>query len=284
VGEQPWLTGSEVAARAGIDDPAKISRLLAQLSELGLVDSARDAHRKGTPKVWRLTDRGGELDKLVGGEGPKRERSLALALMWESGGRLSDPAVAALGVIAGERGLSNGAIAQRVGITDANSMSQVLARLARRGLIENNRNGGRHNSWAITASGQELENAIRQETPAPMSQSVVFDVLKEAGGRLNHRVVSVLGAIGGEPGLSNLEIAERVGVESKAHTSKLLARLARFGLIENQVMVPVPFEANAWRLTTNGRQLQTTLQHEDQSAAPGASRNGHGTNPTVERA
>jgi DNA-binding MarR family transcriptional regulator len=51
VGEQPWLTGSELAVRAGVD-PVQVSRLLEQLAGLGLVDSVREAHRKGTPKVW----------------------------------------------------------------------------------------------------------------------------------------------------------------------------------------------------------------------------------------
>ena len=76
--------------------------------------------------------------------------------MWQSGGRLSEPAIAVLRVAAAEPGLSNGAIAERVGITDANSTSQLLARLTRRGLIENARNGGRENAWVLTAAGQKL--------------------------------------------------------------------------------------------------------------------------------
>jgi DNA-binding MarR family transcriptional regulator len=274
VAEQPWLTSSELTARVGIDDQAQIARLLAQLADMRLIDSVRDAHRKGAPKVWQLTDRGRELDQAVGGKPPERSCSPALELMHECGGRLSDPAISALSVIAGERGLSNGGIAQRLGITDANSMSQVLARLTQRGLVENNRNGGRHNSWAITASGQKLANAVRQETNVAVAQSVAVDLLSERGGRLNHRVVSVLRVIGAEPGLSNLEIADRVGIASKAHSSKLLVRLERFGLIENLNPRPAPFEANAWRLTASGKQLETAVRCERQSAAPGASLSG----------
>jgi DNA-binding MarR family transcriptional regulator len=277
VSEQPWLTGSELAARAGIKDAAQMSRLLALLAGLGLVDSVREPHRKGTPNVWQITGRGRELEEIIGLEAPKRARSVALDLMWRSGGRLSEPALAVLRVSAAEPGLSNGAIAVRVGITDANCMSQLLARLAGRGLMENTRNGGRENVWALTAAGAELEHAIRQEPSAPVSRSVAVDVLGETGGRLNHRVVSVLSAIDAEPGLSNLEIAERVGVESKGHASMLLARLARFGLIENQVVEPAPFQANAWRLTASGRQLHAAIRHKGQSAVRRASRNAQRT-------
>jgi DNA-binding MarR family transcriptional regulator len=284
VGEQPWLTSSELAARAGVTDPAQISRLLALLTRLGLVDSVREPHRKGTPKVWLITDRGRELDNTIGRESPAPMRSVALDLMWQSGGRLSEPAIAVLRISAAEPGLSNGAIAQRAGITDANRMSQLLACLARRGLIENARNGGRENVWVLTAGGVKLESAIRREAAATAPRTVAFDVLKDRGGRLNHRVVSVLMAIGAEPGLSNTEISERVGIESKGHASTLLARLARFGLIENQVPAAARFEANAWRLTASGRQLQATIQHKRRPPARHTPRNGQRTNPTAGRA
>jgi DNA-binding MarR family transcriptional regulator len=260
VAEQPWLTSSELAERAGIEDPAQISRLLVLLAELQLVESVREPHRKGTPKVWQITDRGRDLEQTFGLEVPKRAPSRALDLMWQSGGRLSKPAIRVLRVSAAEPGLSNGEIARRAGIADPNSVSQLLAGLARRDLIENARNGGRENAWLLTAAGTTLERAIREEAPAPASRTVASDLLGEAGGRLNHRVVAVLGAIATEPGLSNQELAERVGIDSKGHASLLLARLARFGLIENQVLDPTPFTANAWRLTTSGRQLQAAIR------------------------
>jgi DNA-binding MarR family transcriptional regulator len=277
VAEQPWLTGAELAARAGVD-PAQASKRLALLAELGLVRSAREAHRKGAPNVWEITAAGCELDDTIERDAPAPARSVALELMRQAGGRLSEPAIAVLKVGAAEPGLSNGAIARRVGITDANSMSQLLARLTRCGLIENVRNGGRENVWVLTANGLELERAIRRDAPVPVSRTVAFDLLKERGGRLNHLVVSVLGVIGDDPGLNNTEIAERVGVESKGHASMLLARLARFGLIENQVVNGVPFEANAWRLTVSGRQLAGAVRQEAQSVARRASRNGQPTN------
>jgi DNA-binding MarR family transcriptional regulator/AcrR family transcriptional regulator len=246
IGDQPWLYSREVALRAGLEDPAQIARLLAHLAGLGLVASTRDVHRKGTPNAWRLTVRGEELDRTIGRETRPPSRSLALDLMWQSGGRLSDSGVSVLRVSGVEPGLSNVEIALRVGITNENSMSQLLARLARRGLIENTRTGGRYNVWQLTAAGREIETAIRKETPAPVARRIALDLLKNRGGRLNHRVVSALGVIGAEPGLSNDEIALRVGIKSRGTTSTLLGRLARFGLIEN---TRTGGRVNVWQLT-----------------------------------
>lgn len=91
--------------------------------------------------------------------------------MWQSGGRLSGDAISVLRVSAAEPGLSNNDIALRVGITNENSMSQLLARLARRGLMENTRTRGRFNVWQLTATGKELESAIRLETPARVARA-----------------------------------------------------------------------------------------------------------------
>jgi DNA-binding MarR family transcriptional regulator len=277
VSEQPWLTSRELAARAGVGDPARVAGLLARLAALGLVASAREAHGRGAPKVWRVTDSGRQLDRAIGRAAPAPPRSMARDLMWESGGRLSEDAVSVLRVSAAEPGLSNGEIALRVGIGDANSMSQLLARLTRRGLIENARAGGRQNVWRLTASGEALENAIRQEPLAPVERCVALDLLKDQGGRLNHRVVSVLRLIAAEPGLSNLEIAQRVGVRSKGHASGILARLARFGLIENQVLDPATFEANAWRLTRSGQELDAAISSDCRPTARRGSRPALGT-------
>lgn len=266
VGEQPWLTGKEVAARAGVKDPARISELLAQLAGLGLVTSAREAHGRGAPKVWRITDSGQRLDRALGRAAPAPPRSVARDLMWKSGGHLSAAAVSVLRISVAEPGLSNGEIAARVGITDANSMSQLLARLVRRGLIENARNSGRHNVWRLTTGGETLARAIRHEAPVRVERSVALDMVKDQGGRLNHRVVAVLRLIAAEPGLSNLELAQRAGIRSKGNISMLLTRLARFGLIENQVLDPAPFEANAWRLTRSGQELAAAIPDDGRPA------------------
>ncbi|MGD0455126.1 MAG: hypothetical protein ABSB69_16175, partial [Solirubrobacteraceae bacterium] len=266
IGDQPWLYSSEVALRAGITDPAQIARQLAHLAGLGLVASARDAHRKGTPNAWRLTASGEELDRAIGRETPAPPGSRALDLMWQSGGRLSGRAVSVLRVSGAEPGLSNNEIALRVGISDENSMSQLLKRLARRGLIENTRTRGRYNVWQLTAAGKQLEGAIRQETPVPVARRIALDLLKNRGGRLNHRTAWVLRVIGAEPGLSNSKIARRVGINGKGDASALLARLARRGLIEN---TRTQGRENVWHLTASGKELEAAIRHENPEGLSG---------------
>ncbi len=167
IGDQPWLYSREVALRAGIKDQGQIARLLARLTGLGLVEGARDAHRKGTPNAWRLTASGEQLDQAIGRETPAPPHSLALDLMWQSGGRLSEDAVSVLRVSAAEPGLSNNEIARRVAIKSKGDASTLLARLARHGLIENTRTEGREKAWQLTGSGVELDKAIGRETPTP---------------------------------------------------------------------------------------------------------------------
>ncbi len=276
IGDQPWLRTAEVAERAGIDDGREHAALLQQLVDLGLAVGERERHQRGTPKAWRLTPAGEHLDHAIGCEAPVPPRSVARDLMWESGGRLSEDATSALRVIGSEPALSNNEIATRVGIDDENSMSQLLARLAKRGLVENVRTGGRENAWVLTSAGECLERAIWNEMPPALQRSLALDLVRDRGGRLNHRVVSVLRIIAAEHGLSNLEISERAGIEAKGHTSTFLARLARFGLIENLVLDPAPFEANAWQLTGLGKELETAIAGEGNSplATPGRPRRG----------
>jgi DNA-binding IclR family transcriptional regulator len=267
IADQPWLRSAELAERAGVEDGAEAARLLQSLLHLGLAARERDAHYRGTPNVWRLTRAGEQLDRTIGRDAPTPPRSVALDLMWESGGRLSDAAISVLRVIGAEAQLSNNDIALRVGITDENSMSQLLARLARRELVGNTRNGGRYNSWQLTSAGEKLERAIWHETPPAAQREHALHYLRDRGARLNHRVASVLRVIGVEPQLSNAEIAERVGIGAKGHASTLLTRLARFGLIENLVHDPLPFEPNAWRLTTTGGELAAAIGDDPSSTA-----------------
>jgi DNA-binding MarR family transcriptional regulator len=255
VADQPWLRTGEVAERAGVQDQGTAARLLESLAGLGLALSEREPHQRGNPKVWRLTPAGEQLDKTIARETPAPPRSVAIELMWQSGGRLAENAQAVLRVVGAEPGLSNNDIAARVGITDENSMSGLLARLAKRELVANARSAGKFNVWQLTASGERLERAIWQETPAALKRALTLDFMRDRGGRLNHRVVSLLRVIAAEPGLSNSELAQRVGIRGKGHASSMLARLARFGLTENMILDPAPFEANAWRLTDAGSQL-----------------------------
>jgi DNA-binding IclR family transcriptional regulator len=272
IGDQPWLRSAEVAERAGVEDRTEAARLLARLEDLGLALGEREAHQRGTPKAWRLTPAGEQLDREIGRETAAPPRSAALDLMWESGGRLTDTAISVLRAIGAEPGLSNNDLAARVGITDENTASQLLVRLSRRELVENTRTGGRYNVWRLTSSGEQLERAIWDETPEHERRSLALGLLRDRGGRLNHRVVSVLKVIGAQPELSNNEIAQRVGIEAKGHTSTLLARLARFGLIENLVRDPLRFEPNAWQLSRSGVELANAITGDAKTVATRKSR------------
>ncbi len=275
VGDQPWLSNRELALRVGLDD-RQISYVLKRLVGLGLAANARDPQRMGAANEWRLTASGEELDRHLGRVGRASRRSLALALMMASGGRLKPRAVSALRVIGAEPGLSNLEVGARVGIKAEIHVSQLLALLARRGLIENIRSSGRENVWQLTAAGIELESAIRQETPAPVAHRMALDLLKDRGGRLNHRAVAVLSMIGTEPGLSNNEIALRAGIRGRGDTSTLLSRLAGFGLIKN---TRTRGRENAWRLTATGKELEAAIRDDTPGAGQVASAESSVTAP-----
>jgi AcrR family transcriptional regulator len=55
----------EVADAAGIRDQGQISKLLARLHQLGLIENALDARAKGEPNGWGLTERGGEVREAI---------------------------------------------------------------------------------------------------------------------------------------------------------------------------------------------------------------------------
>ena len=74
--------------------------------------------------------------------------------------------------------------------------------------------------------------------------------------RLTHRTVRVLMVIGERPGASNREVAEGSDIADQGQISKLLARLARLKLIENQGDGQEKGASNAWHLTPRGAQVE----------------------------
>ena len=164
-----------------------------------------------------------------------------------------------LRVIGAEPGLSNGGVALRLGAKDESRVSQLLAPMRRRGLIENTRTGGRENVWQLSATGEKLERAIWDETSAAVQRRVALDLLRDPGGRLNARAVAALRLVGAEPGLSDIEVPLRVGVTDQKRMSPLLARLARFELIER---TRSGTRKPAWQLTPSGRELDRMIAEE----------------------
>jgi AcrR family transcriptional regulator len=81
--------------------------------------------------------------------------------------------------------------------------------------------------------------------------------------RLTYRTVQVLTVIADRPGATNREVAEGSDVVDQGQISKLLARLAALGLIENFGRGKEGGAANAWRLTELGAQLERTTRLPD---------------------
>jgi DNA-binding MarR family transcriptional regulator len=192
---------------------------------------------------------------------------VVLQALRDPGGRLNRRTASVLVLIGSEPGLNSRELAARDGVKDEGQMSRLLSRLERLGVIENTREAQRRGdvkAWRLTVSLQELEAVIGHEPAAP-ARSVALDLMRASGGRLNHRAVSVLRAIAAEPGLSNKQLALRVGIESKGDASTLLTRLARLGLIEN---TRTQGRENKWQLTASGIKLERTTRDEDPPTPP----------------
>lgn len=61
IGSHPGSSNREVADVAGVGDPGQISKLLARLSQLGLIEKAVPGSARGEPNAWKLTKRGEEV-------------------------------------------------------------------------------------------------------------------------------------------------------------------------------------------------------------------------------
>jgi AcrR family transcriptional regulator len=89
------------------------------------------------------------------------------------------------------------------------------------------------------------------------------DPLQELPMRLTYRTMRVLmsiaelGGRGTHP--SNRAVGESAGIGDQGQASKLLARLHRLGLIENDGGDPARGEPNAWILTATGREVHNSI-------------------------
>lgn len=67
VAEHPGISNRMVAESVGIADQGQISKLLARLERLGLLENSGEGHAKGEPNAWGLTALGHELVAGIGG-------------------------------------------------------------------------------------------------------------------------------------------------------------------------------------------------------------------------
>jgi hypothetical protein len=65
VAEWPGGCNREVANGSGIIDQGQISRLLARLAGLKLVENRGETNAKTAPNAWHLTPRGAHLERTV---------------------------------------------------------------------------------------------------------------------------------------------------------------------------------------------------------------------------
>ncbi len=63
VAAAPGLSNCEIGERAGVTDQGQISRLLARLSRVGLLENTGGGQAKGTTNAWRLALRGEHLER-----------------------------------------------------------------------------------------------------------------------------------------------------------------------------------------------------------------------------
>jgi AcrR family transcriptional regulator/DNA-binding MarR family transcriptional regulator len=109
------------------------------------------------------------------------------------------------------------------------------------------------------AARRELSRPIPQASPQSQREATPHPV---DGVRLTYRTMRVLVAIASEPGVNNSQVSDRAGILDQGQVSKLLARLARQGLIENGGDRSKRNAVKAWRLTRAGEQLERSIRHE----------------------
>jgi AcrR family transcriptional regulator len=89
------------------------------------------------------------------------------------------------------------------------------------------------------------------------------DPLFGLGMRLTYRTVRVLLAVAAHPGSSNRGVGAEAGISDQGQISKLLARLQRLGLVENQSRDGSGRgEPNAWRLTQRGHEVREVIERQ----------------------
>jgi AcrR family transcriptional regulator len=117
------------------------------------------------------------------------------------------------------------------------------------------------------AARKEIEQTPPKQTVKhPIART---NPLQDLPMRFTYRTIRVLMSIAelSEQGAypSNRAVGEHAGIGDQGQASKLLARLHKLGLIENQGGDPRRGEPNAWILTTTGHQVHDSIASLDNS-------------------
>jgi AcrR family transcriptional regulator len=68
IAADPGLSNANVSERAGITDQGQISKLLARLARMDLIENSGGGQAKGEPNAWRLTAKGRQLQRTINRE------------------------------------------------------------------------------------------------------------------------------------------------------------------------------------------------------------------------
>jgi AcrR family transcriptional regulator len=110
--------------------------------------------------------------------------------------------------------------------------------------------------------------AAQRESARPVDKrrsrkaTISKDPLRELDMRLTYRTVRVIMAIAATPEASNREVGEAAGIEDQGQISKLLTRLERLGLVENNGAGQARGAPNAWTLSARGREVERAINRQ----------------------
>ena len=65
IAQRPGVSNRVAGEHAGVTDQGQISKLLARLERLGLIENSGEGHAKGEPNAWTLTATGGEVAQSI---------------------------------------------------------------------------------------------------------------------------------------------------------------------------------------------------------------------------
>jgi AcrR family transcriptional regulator len=65
IGAHPGASNRSVAERVGITDQGQVSKLLARLERLGLLENTGEGHLKGEPNAWGLSEKGRQVARSI---------------------------------------------------------------------------------------------------------------------------------------------------------------------------------------------------------------------------
>jgi AcrR family transcriptional regulator len=114
-----------------------------------------------------------------------------------------------------------------------------------------------HPYLGAAAARRELERVTPKATRPAIDDAA--DPFKDLSIRFTYRTARVLATIAATPGASNRLVAESSGIADEGQMSRLLLRLQRSGLVENDGEGKSKGEPNAWRLTERGEAVHAAL-------------------------